>query len=498
MKKNVLALSIAAMIGGMGFAGSAAAQFAVNDSGTGHMLLVPYYTAQNDNMSVFHVVNTDTVNGKAVKVRFRGAANSDDVLDFQLFLSPGDVWAAAVTKGADGVAQLTTTDNSCTLPTVKGAAVPFVTARLPATDTANHTREGYVEILNMADIDGSMTYTVGGLSNQHSALYTATKHVNGTAPCTDSVLQGTLAWTHQTASTTTGLVRPTDGLTGSWYIINVPQTTVYSGATTAIVATGTTNNVFSPQANASTGTLLGTADPLFRAALLTQQAYDVPDLSTPYVGGVLTPEAQAGALATLLQRTSVLNQYATDAAVSMKTDWLFSMPTRRYNVAANYAATATTGSGTTTSAGGLALTSGSTAANAYRIVNTEVGNHFTVTNTSVSNGLICLKSIGQKFYDREETSKTAGAVFSPGNVSLLPLCGEVNVLSFASGSVLGASVAASSVNSAAAYTNGWGKIDFASPGVPMLGSAFLKATNPAVSAGVSGTYGVTWPHAYNK
>ena len=96
MKKNVLALSIAAMIGGLGFAGAASAQVAVdtlqvNESGTGHMLLMPYYTAQNGNMTVFHVVNTDTSNGKAMKVRFRGASNSDDVLDFQVFMSPGDV-----------------------------------------------------------------------------------------------------------------------------------------------------------------------------------------------------------------------------------------------------------------------------------------------------------------------------------------------------------------------------------------------------------------------
>lgn len=129
MKKNVLALSIAAMIGGLGFAGAASAQSAlqVNESGTGHMLLVPYYTAQNGNMSVFHVVNTDTVNGKALKVRFRGASNSDDVLDFQVFMSPGDVWTAAVTQGSDGVANLVTADGTCTLPAIaKGVAVPFV------------------------------------------------------------------------------------------------------------------------------------------------------------------------------------------------------------------------------------------------------------------------------------------------------------------------------------------------------------------------------------
>jgi len=528
MKKNVLALSIAAMIGGLGFAGAASAALSVADSGTGHILLVPYYTAQNDNMSVLHVVNTDTTHGKAVKVRFRGAANSDDVLDFQLFLSPGDVWTAAVTKGEDGRAQLTTSDNSCTLPTVKGAAVPFVTARLnqanDAATLANNTREGYVEILNMGDIDNAATYTVGGVANKNSALYTATKHVNGVAPCTDSVLQGTLAWDNTTAAATSGLLAPTGGLLGSWYVINVPQTTVYSGADTAITSSNpiTATTAFSPQSNATgAASTLYTADPLFRTGVLTLQGYDVPDLSTPIDLDYATPEAQASALTLAIAHTSVINQYATDSDVSLKTDWLLSQPTRRYSIAANYLATVTTGTATVAGAAGAkgtassaevggTITYGGTATGlsgatgAYRVANSDVSNSptaagtvfYSAGNTSVSNGLICLSSIGQNFRDREESVHTSGAVFSPGNVSNLPLCGEVNVLSFASGSVLGASVASSTVNSAAAYTNGWGQVNFTAPGVPLLGSAFFKATNPLVSTGVSGTYGITWPHAY--
>mgnify|MGYP000267022522 CR=1 FL=1 len=228
MKKNVLALSIAAMIGGLGFAGAASAQVAVdtlqvNESGTGHMLLMPYYTAQNGNMTVFHVVNTDTSNGKAMKVRFRGASNSDDVLDFQVFMSPGDVWTAAVVKGANDVASLVTADGTCTLPAIaKNTPVSFVQDRLPAAmpaaDKANNTREGYVEIFNMADIDSSKQAVYGGVGNTipvNAPLYTAIKHVNGVAPCSDSVLQGTLA----TGAGTPGLLPPTDGLMGSWYII---------------------------------------------------------------------------------------------------------------------------------------------------------------------------------------------------------------------------------------------------------------------------------------
>lgn len=482
MKKNVLALSIAAMIGGLGFAGSASAALSVAESGSGHMLLVPYYTAQNGNMTVFHVVNTDTSNGKAMKVRFRGASNSDDVLDFQVFMSPGDVWTAAVTKGSDGVANLVTADGTCTLPAIaKGVAVPFVQDRLPSTmspdDKANNTREGYVEIFNMADIPSNAGAT---------SLFKAIKHVNGVAPCTDSVLQATLSKT--AGANDADLAAPTNGLTGSWYIINVPQTTTFSGAATAIKASAplTTANVFSPQ---STGdATLTTADPLFKSATIAPQKYDVPDLSTPYDTAYATADAQAAALTAALVRGAVINQYANDASITAKTDWVFSMPTRRYNVAANYAAASKT-----TAANAVA----GTPATAYRVFNDTVGSYFTAANTSVNAaGQICVSSVSTVFFDREETFKTQGAVFSPGTVTQTPLCGEVSVLSFADtgASVLGASVARSNVTGA--YTNGWGQISFAAPGLPVLGASFIKLSNPQATPGVSGNYGITWPHAY--
>ena len=49
-------------------------------------------------------------------MRFRSASNSDDLLDFQVFLSPGDVWTVAVVADANGLAQIVTADNTCTVP----------------------------------------------------------------------------------------------------------------------------------------------------------------------------------------------------------------------------------------------------------------------------------------------------------------------------------------------------------------------------------------------
>ena len=494
MKKNVLAMSIAAMVGGLGFAGAASAQttaateLRLAESGTGHILVVPYFNTQNNNMSVFHVVNTDTSNGKAVKVRFRSASNSDDVLDFQVFLSPGDVWTGFVRAGANqnDVSELVTFDNSCTLPAIqKGVPVKFVQDRLNPNWSeavkANNTREGYVEMFNMADIK------VG------SPLYTATKHVNGVAPCTDAALSDTLA----TGATTPGLANPTTGLTGSWYIINVPETTTYSGAANVIRAVdnlgnpGFGRNVFSAQ-DAGAPAVVATADPLLRSGLVAAANYDLPDLSTPYLLATLSPEVQVDSLTEALAVNAVINQFANDASISAKTDWVFSMPTRRYAIAANYRAPVSNNKSTI----GAAV-----AETTYRVYNggLATNNYFTSggsANTSVNeSGQICVNALSQAFYDREETGKTSGAVFSPGAVRTSRLCGEVSVLSFndSGNSVLGASVARQNVSDIP--VNGWGQINFSAP-VSVLGASFMKVTNPNVRANISGNYGITWPHAY--
>ena len=543
MKKNVLALSIAAMIGGLGFAGAASAvvlngtatptattlgatnanAFELSNGGVGHNLIVPYFTAQDGNMTVLHLTNTDVKNGKAVKVRFRGAANSDDILDFQVLLSPGDVWTGAVTAGADGVAQLTTADGTCTVPTLtKGVAQSFDTRRLQgslsAADKAAGTREGYVEIFNMADIPDLDVY---GSPAGKSALFKAIKHVGGVAPCTASVIDTALLETNYTELTAAaaGFATPTTGLMGDWYIINVAKTTTFSGGATALTAVsaagvaGRGNFVLFPQLSAPAPTPDNfTADPALRAVaanvgltkandatgtvagavtapVVEAAFYDLPDLSTPYLVPGTTPITAAGAatqaelLTKQLAVKSITNQYANDASITAKTDWVFSMPTRRYSVAMDYRGTTPV----------RVFTPGILAAASLPF--------FYTGNTTVDSGKICVTSDGQSFFDREETTKSSGAVFSPGSVDKTRFCGETSVLSFADAgtSVLGATVARQDTGSSA-YVNGWSVINTnnGGAGLPILGSSFIKLTNPQASAGMSGTYGITWPHRFTK
>src|SRR6476659_8850327 len=119
--------SLYAALAGIGALGAVGAAQAVNlnPDGLGQVLIYPYYTtraAPNGNVynSLLSVVNS-TASVKAVKVRFLEGKNSREVLDFNLFLSPKDVWTAAIIPTANG-GGIFTADKSCTTPTVSSSA----------------------------------------------------------------------------------------------------------------------------------------------------------------------------------------------------------------------------------------------------------------------------------------------------------------------------------------------------------------------------------------
>lgn len=514
MKKSTLALSIAAAIGSIGLSGAANAAMEVNPDGIGHQLVFPYFTAQSDNATLMSITNTDTVNGKLVKVRFRGAANSDDLYDFQVLLSPGDIWTAAVSQDAtSGKAKLATSDKSCTLPASVSAT--FNTDRLDpsATDAAkaNGTREGYVEIITMGDIrpiDGTTTA---------NALFTAAKHVNGIAPCTAATLQTALG-----TSTAVGLSAPTSSLAGDWIILNQKNTAAWSGSATAIRAVpgATTRAVFWPQKSGDVSVTADmTADPLLRlssgggTAPVKAQFFDFPDMSTVYTTGdpnFDTAVEHADRVTSILSVKSLANQFVTSDDIAAVTDFVFTQPTRRYHVAVNYTATATD----------FLATTGTVARAVFRdTVGTTVGGSASATaaapyvaaNMEFPTGsrTLCLNNItapGQNArFNREELTPGAAAasdfVISP-IVPTAPtkvyVCGEAAVLSInnagtVTDSALAATVARNDVTFAAGYENGWMRFDSinGTAGLPILGASFVRMANGAVNYGASYVHKVT-------
>jgi len=516
----------------------ASATLELNPGGIGHIGIIPYFSTQNGNQTLFSITNTDTLNGKAVKVRFRSAANSDDIFDFTLFLSPGDVWTANISRdGATGYSRLKTEDNSCTLPGLAALNRGFVDARLPASFTAAQkaewTREGYVEVLTMADIPP--TYANGSAN----ALYTATKHkADGTVACSTSALEPLLlpaTTASQGAAAAAGLNTPTTGLYTNSFIINTANALMsWSNESTAVQAVTVSNTtgvstpargrfVFAPQtsdtvADATAITL--TADPLLVGGFsstgvqvgvsIPPLEFDFPDLSTPYVGvgdagtGTILPSVQATRLSGSLAATSVKNDYSTLASIGSKTDFTFSMPTRRYHAVVSYTGLPGATVVAPASIYSTQVTATSTPAGSARTF-------FLPTNTALQGNLLCVNTGSSSpitAFDRSErtVTSTTGAVVSPGQgPTPLSFCGEVSVLTIngnpnpAGAGVLGASVAAKDVFTS--YQEGWltiatpgpGTGTFANGGLPVLGSAYTSAIG-APANGVSTNYSWAFKH----
>ena len=129
-------------------------------------VLIFLYSAENGNTTNVNLVNT-AAHGKAVKVRFIEGENSQEVLDFNLYMSPGDHFSMGVSATADGGGQVVTNDNTCTVPKfTPGEAVAFRStlyktdkSAAGATTTFDNTgigrmAVGYIEVIEMGQLTG--------------------------------------------------------------------------------------------------------------------------------------------------------------------------------------------------------------------------------------------------------------------------------------------------------------------------------------------------------
>ena len=307
-KKKSLCATLAAA-GALGVAGSANAVY-VNPDGLGQVLIYPYYTVRDKVAgvasfnSLLSVVNS-TASAKAVKVRFVEGRNSAEVLDFNLFLSAHDVWTAGIVPTSDG-AGVFSTDKSCIAPQQLSSDpnnptgfVNFVYAGDGAGDSNDRTREGYVEIIEMGALqDGSKT-AVG------------VTHVNGVPPCSnidDDTAQASLA-------------PPTGGLFGSMTIINVLAGEEFAQNAVALAAFRQQGSYITP----------GNIKPDLQDADPVAIVFDGSN-GNPTSGTAITANMFSGidAVSAVLMHDHLYNEVVLDTATNSGTDWVVTMPTKRY------------------------------------------------------------------------------------------------------------------------------------------------------------------------
>lgn len=424
-----------AVLAGLGAAGSAEAVY-LSPNQTGQVLVYPYYTVQstggNSWNTYLSVVNTTSA-AKAVKVRVLEGKTSSEVLDFNLFLSPNDVWTAAIVPAdatATSAGRLITADVSCTSPGpigltgadfrnyqyaagLRGVALPGV--------GLDRTREGYVEIIEMGTLLGTVA--------------TAVTHNSAGVPNNCAVVNGAGAATFVPAPGQ--ITAPGGGLMGTGTLINVNNGQDAGYKADALEAF---SNVPQYSVPTSITPSLGNASPAVslvinaggldtNGASIRATAY-LTDFGLTAVSGVT---AGTRAVASVFMHSSVMNEYILDAGTASNTDWVITQPLKNLFV------------------------SDVTAATPYTAVLTSAGACETISFT---------------YFNREEASATAGGTdFSPtpptGPAS--SLCWESNVLSIRNGGtasptglasgVLG-SANTTAVSVTSTFQNGWAILNF--------------------------------------
>jgi len=124
MKKSLIALSVFAAASAFAGGGlNTLNNVAVQKNGIGDLLIAPVFAANNLQTSMsseLKLINNSTIYSTAVKVVFHNRADSAEVLDFFVYLSPGDTWTGIVTQTASGTLQVNTQGDDSTPQATNG------------------------------------------------------------------------------------------------------------------------------------------------------------------------------------------------------------------------------------------------------------------------------------------------------------------------------------------------------------------------------------------
>jgi hypothetical protein len=336
MKKNALTNAVIAGIAGVAGIASVANAVNINPDGLGEVLIYPYYTVNAGNQTLISVVNT-TDAGKAVKVRFLEGRNSREVLDFNLYLSPFDVWTASTFSlsdtGPNNPGNLVTTDNSCTVPRIKGNPslpqlangnryAPFFNYAYTGgnneagPNTLDRTREGHFEMIEMGEVTNATNNSLAAIT-----------HGAGGVPA--NCLQVERAWlpigaasaavTYWTVNQLVDMDPPEGGLFGAASIVDALAGTMMSYNADAIDAFSDSIQHTDP------GSLL--------PSLVSARTTPTTAVANVFNNGVVVtstyPLAQAvDAVSAVFAHDAMFNEFVTAASVAGASEWVVTFPTK--------------------------------------------------------------------------------------------------------------------------------------------------------------------------
>lgn len=475
-----LALAVALATGGGMMISSPAHAVNIAQDNLGETLVFPYYTTRNGWATYFNITNTSNTKTVVAKVRWREGVNSRDARDFNVFLSPNDVWTAAVVNTADG-AKMVTSDKSCTIPQLSqdgsNTGIDFTNGAYTGAfadggDTSlDRTREGYFEVI-------SMGVAVAGTTVANSALHVGGSGDNAQTPANCGALH---ALGLNNAAIAAELSEPENLLKGRAVLIHPetgsaagydplvlanfynPATVVTGGVVTYPDGAGNVgNNIYDAPSSVSPNLSSGT--PAIANFVDDSTGLTVSMMGSDYGTGS-SQVASVDAVNKLIMHSSVINDY--NVRFDSQTDWVVSFPTKNFFVDPK--------NGTTDSFSASMpfgpFADGEVFANGESCVNVSMG-----------------------AWDREEYQPTNQVGFSPFVPGVSDrLCNEVNLVSFGESNVFGSSL--SNQFASLPGENGWARLSFANGALPSIGFRMESRTNDKTPGR---SYGFANDHAYER
>lgn len=302
---SAITMAIAAAICAAGDAGAAS----LDPGGVGQALIFPYYTVRSAGGNAFNtyisIVN-HRAEEKAVRVRFREGRMSREVLSFNLFLARNDVWTGALVPSGAGT-RLISIDVSCTDPALSlDPGLEFRNTAYSGVladgfgDGLDRTREGFVEVLEMATLTG--------------ASADAVLHRTTGVPAGCALVR---------PPNTPEVARPMGGLSGTLTLINVT-----SGLDFTVNAEALADLASRPYYRPA-----GDAYPDFAAA-------EIDPVSAVVANGQMYRSvwsSPVNAVSATLMRSEWITEYVLDQGSASLTDVVLTLPTRHLHATASMA-----------------------------------------------------------------------------------------------------------------------------------------------------------------
>lgn len=342
-RKNLTSAVLAGLAGAAGIASTAQA-VNLNPDGIGQVLVYPYYTVNknadgNAHSTLMSVVNT-TENAKAVKVRFNEGQNSQEVLDFNLYLSPYDVWTAAIINRGD-VPTLFVNDTSCTVPylyALNGAGsddqegqpfVPFALDDKGVPDEFDpifpRGAEGHFEMIEM-----------GVLTDEDKFSATAATHEivepgevanpNDCEQLNDAWFDGaTLRDNYWIDDPLTDIEPPAGGLFGGASIVNVKTGYMFSYDAKAI--NGWSDDVYELDGLTPLHQQPGSVLPSLDSGNQLEATVFLDNGDTLVSTGLTR---SVDAVSFLFMHDQVMNEYTTGSGINSETEFVMTFPTKKW------------------------------------------------------------------------------------------------------------------------------------------------------------------------